>query len=80
MNWIKNKWQRFTRWQQQSPEYTMTNASVECLNCGTSYRGNYCPMCGQSAKVSRIMIHKVMSSITACNSVKYIGQNSLCRK
>lgn len=60
MNWIKNKWQRFTRWQQQSPDYTTTNAAVECLNCGTSYRGNYCPMCGQSAKVSRISIHKVM--------------------
>jgi hypothetical protein len=30
----------------------------ECATCGTSYEGNYCPRCGQSAKIGRYSFKK----------------------
>ena len=34
----------------------------QCLNCGASYHGSYCPHCGQSHEVSRITLGKVITS------------------
>lgn len=34
----------------------------QCLNCGASYHGAYCPHCGQSHEVSRITLGKVITS------------------
>lgn len=32
-----------------------------CLNCGNEYEGSFCPKCGQSAKVSRINLKRVLT-------------------
>ena len=34
----------------------------QCLNCGASYHGSYCPHCGQSHDVSRITLSRVITS------------------
>lgn len=38
---------------------------VECLNCGTSYRGRYCPICGQTSQVRRITTGKMLRSLAS---------------
>lgn len=52
MSSIKEKWQEFNDWQRQP--YTVAPMSDEehvCATCDTEYQGNFCPRCGQSAKV-----------------------------
>jgi hypothetical protein len=41
-------------------------AQIECLNCGTSYRGNFCPECGQKAHLHRSLAaigHDIMHGV-----------------
>lgn len=33
----------------------------KCLSCGTEYEGNFCPTCGQSAKVGRLSVKRILS-------------------
>ncbi|MGM9694481.1 MAG: DUF3667 domain-containing protein [Alloprevotella sp.] len=33
-----------------------------CLNCGTEFEGNFCPLCGQSAGVKRFTVKSVLTS------------------
>lgn len=35
----------------------------ECLNCGTSFNGNYCPHCGQGAKEKRLTFVDVFDNL-----------------
>lgn len=37
---------------------------VVCLNCGTSYHGNYCPNCGQKSKTGRLTFGFALSNLT----------------
>ena len=30
-------------------------ATIECANCGTTFSGNYCPNCGQKARIQRTL-------------------------
>ena len=51
---IKERWRAFRQWQKQP--YVVAPLSKEqhqCATCGTQYEGNYCPRCGQSARVGR---------------------------
>lgn len=32
-----------------------------CLSCGMEYEGNYCPNCGQSKKVGRLSLKRVLT-------------------
>lgn len=34
-----------------------------CLNCGTCYKGNYCPNCGQPKKTSRLTLSSVFGQM-----------------
>ncbi len=34
--------------------YIPSEKETHCLNCGTFYKGNYCPVCGQSRKVNKL--------------------------
>lgn len=36
----------------------MVDESHDCLTCGTHFVGNYCPRCGQSARVGRYSVRK----------------------
>lgn len=40
-----------------------TSAETTCLNCSTTFVGNYCPHCGQSAKVKRLTITHGISDL-----------------
>ena len=54
MSNIVDKWREFREWQQRP--YQVAKMSEEhhcCKTCGVDYLGNYCPRCGQSAKIGR---------------------------
>ncbi len=54
MSHIVEKWKEFCDWQQRP--YQVAEKSAEhhcCRTCGEEYQGNYCPRCGQSAKIGR---------------------------
>ena len=56
---IAEKWKAFTEWQQRP--YQVAGKSPEqhrCRTCGEEFQGNYCPRCGQSAKIGRYSFKK----------------------
>ena len=53
INW-KEKYRQFREWQERP--YQVAPLSPEehvCATCSTSFKGNYCPRCGQSARIGR---------------------------
>ena len=51
---IKEKYKAFRAWQERPYQVApMSDESHECATCGTQYKGNYCPRCGQSARIGR---------------------------
>lgn len=51
---LHNKYKRFKEWEQQPHQVApLSEDHHECATCGTHYEGNYCPRCGQSAKIGR---------------------------
>ena len=51
---IKDRWRAFRQWQQMPYQVApLSNEQHTCPTCGTQYEGNYCPRCGQSARVGR---------------------------
>lgn len=49
---LKEKWAQYTAWQKNPYEVApMSDEEHVCATCSTEYRGNFCPRCGQSAKV-----------------------------
>lgn len=60
ISYIKDKkkrkvWLRAFRIWQHRPHEVAPNAEVThtCASCGTTFNGNYCPRCGQSARIGR---------------------------
>ena len=54
MNDLKEKYRRFREWQQQPYQVKpLSEEAYVCTTCGTSYKGNYCPRCGQSSRIGR---------------------------
>ena len=51
---ITAKWQAFRAWQKHPISYRMDESEHVCNNCGHTFRGNYCPVCSQSARHGRI--------------------------
>lgn len=42
----------FRIWQRRPHQVRPITADIhQCCSCGTSYQGNYCPRCGQSASI-----------------------------
>ena len=51
---LKEKYQWFREWQKQPYQVKPLSAEEhDCATCGTHYRGNYCPRCGQASTVGR---------------------------
>ena len=51
---MKELFRRFQEWKRQPPQVApLSEQQHECTTCGTHYQGNYCPRCGQSAKIGR---------------------------
>ena len=54
MSDIAEKWRAFCEWQKHpSLVPTMTEEHHRCTTCGQEFQGNYCPCCGQSARIGR---------------------------
>ena len=54
MNNLQNRYKRFREWKQHPHQVApLSEEQHECATCGTHYEGNYCPRCGQSAKIGR---------------------------
>ena len=54
MSNLVEKWKAFCEWQRR-PSH-IQKKSLEwhrCPTCGEEYQGNYCPRCGQSARIGR---------------------------
>ena len=39
----------------------MPETLTECLHCGETFRGNFCPRCGQSAATTQIKTHNAFN-------------------
>lgn len=54
MNNLQNRYKRYKEWKLQPHQVApLSEEPHECATCGTHYEGNYCPRCGQSAKIGR---------------------------
>ena len=51
---IAAQWQAFRAWQEHPVVYRLDENEHVCNNCGHTFRGNYCPVCSQSARHGRI--------------------------
>ena len=64
MSHIAEKWKEFCEWQKQPHQVTQKSPELHrCLTCGEEYQGNYCPRCGQSAKIER---YSLKNSLLLC--------------
>ena len=51
---LKEKYRQFREWQQRPYQVKpLSDDAHVCPTCGTQFEGNYCPRCGQSAKIGR---------------------------
>ncbi|MBQ8486572.1 MAG: DUF3667 domain-containing protein [Prevotella sp.] len=58
---ITEKWEAFRAWQRRPYEVApMTEEEHCCHTCGQQYRGNFCPRCGQSARIGRYSFKKAL--------------------
>lgn len=54
MSNIAEKWKKFCEWQQRPYQLApMSEEHHRCFTCGQEYQGNFCPHCGQSARIGR---------------------------
>lgn len=50
---------------QGKPSLAVDAPERECVNCGTHYRGNFCPQCGQAASTRRFVFRDMLQSVFA---------------
>ena len=51
---MKELFRRFKEWKLRPYQVApLSEEQHDCATCGTHYQGNYCPRCGQSAKIGR---------------------------
>ena len=54
MSHLVEKWKAFCEWQRRPSHIPqMVEEHHHCGTCGQEFQGNYCPCCGQSAKIGR---------------------------
>ena len=58
----RKTWLRaFRIWQRRPHEVApLSETTKECASCGTVFQGNFCPRCGQSAKIGRFSFKKAV--------------------
>ena len=58
----RNAWLReFREWQQKPYEVApLSETTHECSSCKTVFQGNYCPRCGQSARIGRFSFNRAI--------------------
>ena len=56
---LKESYAKFKEWQRRPYQVKpLVDEEHDCATCGTHFRGNYCPRCGQSAVVGRYSFKK----------------------
>ena len=56
---LKEKYRRLRTWQHQPHQVAPLSEEMhDCPTCGTHFQGNFCPRCGQSAKIGRYSVKK----------------------
>ena len=61
MSRIAEKWHAFREWQRRPYEVAPLSQEQHCCKtCGTEFVGNYCPRCGQSARIGRYSFKKAL--------------------
>jgi hypothetical protein len=56
---LKEKYRRLRTWQRQPHQVAPLSEEMhDCPTCGTHFQGNFCPRCGQSAKIGRYSFKK----------------------
>ena len=61
---IKTLYAAFRAWQRRPYEVApLADETHECATCHTIYRGNYCPRCGQSARIGRYSAATAMEQL-----------------
>ncbi len=63
LQYFKEQYARFKRWQHEPVKYVNTENVSYCNNCGLMFAGNYCPRCSQKADVGRISWKSVRNGI-----------------
>ena len=54
-------WRAFRLWQRRPHELApLAQQDHVCASCGTQFQGNFCPRCGQSAKIGRFSFKKAL--------------------
>lgn len=54
-------WRAFRLWQRRPHELaSLAQQDHVCASCGTQFQGNFCPRCGQSAKIGRFSFKKAL--------------------
>lgn len=51
---LRTNHRRFRRWQQKPVRYQRDQTEHVCNNCGNRFKGSYCPVCSQSARLGRV--------------------------
>ena len=58
---LHNRYKRYREWKLEPHQVApLSEEQHECATCGTHYEGNYCPRCGQSAKIGRYSFKKAI--------------------
>ena len=75
---LRTVWLRaFRMWQHRPHEVApLSDAFHECSSCKTSFQGNYCPRCGQSAAIARFSFKR---SLLLFLDVWGVGNRSMFR-
>lgn len=62
---LRQYYHRFSRWQQAEPHYVNRHKDIvqHCHNCGTEFRDNFCPRCGQRAEVGRVGWNSIRENV-----------------
>lgn len=51
---LKELRRRFRSWQQEPYHYSAPAEEHRCNNCGHSFKGDFCPVCGQKARIGLV--------------------------
>ena len=62
---LRQYYHRISRWQQAEPHYVNRHKDIvqHCHNCGTEFRDNFCPRCGQRAEVGRVGWNSIRENV-----------------
>lgn len=61
---LRERYRWFRTWQEHPFDYANhSEHTTRCANCGTEFRDNFCPHCGQKAGVGRIGWNTVRQGI-----------------